>query len=130
MKSRIIFIKKFCFMKKINQNWDNIKIFGQCPPPLFIVQNERKLDFKRDSLVKLEKSAKIWSINGNSCRTDGINFSSGVPDWYLWCSCKNKCGTQWSYKWLLHLKMIRINQSTLRKEISLKEMIIKIGVIK
>jgi len=112
----------------MTENLERPQVYGEYPPPFSVIQKERKLTFKRETLAKLELVSRKWSSEGSGCRTEGITFNSGVSDWYNWCSCQNECGKKQSYKWLFDLRVTRANQSETEKEISLKEMVIKLKV--
>ncbi len=105
--------------------------YGLSPPCPSVVQQEKKLPIKRDTLAKLESRSRKWTpIEGSACRTEGITFNSGISDWHHWCNCKNKCGTNWSYQWLFQLRIIRANQSAVEREIALKDLVFKVKVSK
>jgi len=45
----------------MTENLERPQVYGEYPPPFSVIQKERKLTFKRETLAKLELISRKWS---------------------------------------------------------------------
>ena len=119
MLNIVITIKKMMSKSKSNQiSWQTLGLYGGT-----IYRTVGKTKPLRN--WKLNQQFRSKYKNNECARTVGLVFKGGVIDWTCWCSCKLKCGFQWNYEWLMHLRMVFLNRTKEQQHTTFASLIIK-----
>jgi hypothetical protein len=100
---------------------------GKYPVERKWYEREKIMKRKHHSWRKLNRKKTQIADSDLCSRTKGFSIACGVENWYFWCKCKRNCSEKWSYKWLLHIRGIYINQNKLEQRTTLLSLIVKVG---
>ena len=106
-------------MKKETSAYFSSTNIGNYPIQQIWYEKEKLIKRKSKKLRWLERKKKKYYETTGSARNSGFQIISGVENWFEWCNCNKKCCHKWSYEWLLHMRMLYINQTEADKRATL-----------